>query len=397
MDLLHFEKRRLRELACLFAASRGALFAVGFLSTYLMISGLTVQHGNLIAHDPAPRGLEMWARWDSEWFLLIASDGYDVGDRLTAFGVPYERSAAAGFLPLYPLLIWTLSWLVGPVVAGILISNLCLLASIVLLERLVRLEFGGDRGASVSLAACVALLLFPSSLFLSAVYSESLFLLLSLAVFYASVTGRFAAAGVCGGLAALTRPFGVLLIIPIIMEWWRRWRADRGEGDDATSVAVWSVGWSALVPAGLAIFMLYCWRVFGDPLALLHRQSRWRGGLSGPWQAFVRWWEAGPVAHGSHGSTFELVMALFCLVVLVFMARRLRPVYTVYTAACMALALGSTLWSFSRLAVTLFPLFMVIGLWWADGRRCLVAAYAVFGATASGLLMALFANWWWAG
>lgn len=119
--------------------------------------------------------------------------------------------------------------------------------------------------------------------------------------------------------------------------------------------------------------------------------------MSGPWRAFIRWWESGPVAHGSHGSTLELVVAIACVVMLVCMVRRLRPSYTLYTAAGLMIALGSTLWSFSRLAITLFPFFMFIGISWSDGRRCLPVMYAFFGATLSGLLMALFANWWWAG
>ena len=48
------------------------------------------------------------------------------------------------------------------------------------------------------------------------------------------------------------------------------------------------------------------------------------------------------------------------------MASRLRPSYTLYTAAAVALALGSTLWSFSRLALTLFPFFILIGTWQMD-------------------------------
>ena len=91
------------------------------------------------------------------------------------------------------------------------------------------------------------------------------------------------------------------------------------------------------------------------------------------------------------------VVALLCLAMLVIMARKLRSSYTLYCAACMTVALGSTLWSFSRLALTLFPFFMLIGKSWADGRRCLPSLYAFVGATFSGLFMALFANWWWGG
>jgi hypothetical protein len=245
------------------------------------------------------------------------------------------------------------------------------------------------------LAACAALLLHPSSLFLSAVYAESLFLVLSVGTFLGARSGRFAIAGMLGGLATLTRPFGVLLVVPLVWEWWV-WR---GDADDAATRRGRTVSglWAALMPGAIAAYMLFSRSVFGDPLALLHRQERWRGGLSGPWRAFVRWWEAGPTAHGAHGSTVELVIALVCLAMLVGMARKLRPSYTLYTAAALILALGSTVWSFSRLALTLFPFFMLIGMTWADGRRCLPTIYAWIGGTLGGFFMALFANWWWAG
>jgi len=394
VDISRLLKPPLPRLACLFLASRLAVLTVGLLSTWLLPSGRAAQPGNLVFHDPAPRALEIFARWDSEWYLLIAAEGYEVSNRLQGLGVPYDPSATAGFLPLYPVLIRILSPLLGLVGAGLVISNICLLLSLVLLERLVRIEVGGDAGEPAALVACAALLLFPSSLFLSAVYAESLFLVLAIGVFLALRTGRFALAGVLGGLATLTRPFGVLLVIPFLWEWWSRRRADGG-GEPPPRVG--DGLWVGLLPLALGAYMVFCQVVFGDGLALLHRQERWRGGLSGPWRAFLRWWEAGPVAHGSHGSTYELVVAVVCLAMLVAMARRLRPSYTLYCAVCMAVALGSSLWSFSRLALTLFPFFILVGVSWSEGKRCLPVLYAFVGATLSGLFVALFANWWWVG
>ncbi|MFV2072819.1 MAG: mannosyltransferase family protein [Thermoanaerobaculales bacterium] len=383
-------------LACLFLASRLALFAVGLLSTWLLPSGAAVQKGNLVAHESVPRPLEMWARWDSEWYLLIAAEGYDVGDHFVGLGVSYERHAASGFLPLYPFLIRSLTPLLGAVAAGVLISNLCLALSLVLLERLVRLEVPGAKGETAASAACAALLLHPSSLFLSAVYAESLFLALSLGVFLFARRRRFAVAGILGGLATITRPFGVLLVIPILWEWWAG-RHDGSEAPDSGRFPIWSGLWALAIPIALGGYMLFCRSVFGDPAAFIHRQASWRGGLSGPWRAFVRWWEVGPTAHGSHGSTFELFVALVCLIMLVFMARRLRGSYTLYAGAGVTMALGSTLWSFSRLTLTLFPFVMLIGIAWAEGRKFLPLLYAFMGATLGGLFVALFANWWWVG
>ena len=99
-----------------------------------------------------------------------------------------------------------------------------------------------------------------------------------------------------GGLAALTRPFGVLLLLPLVWEWWR-WRgaADQPEVRRLRTV---SGLWTLLVPAAIAGYLFFSRAVFGDPLALLHRQERWRGGLSGPWRA----WTRAPSPHGRvHG------------------------------------------------------------------------------------------------
>jgi Gpi18-like mannosyltransferase len=331
----------------------------------------------------------MWARWDSEWYLLIADQGYDSSEFFENFAVGYEPAATAGFLPLYPLLIRALYPLFGGVGAGVLISNVALLGSLFLLYRLAATEGRHDKERATGLAACVALLVFPSSLFLSAVYAESLFLLLSLGVFASVRQGRFAVAGILGGLATVTRPLGVLLALPMVWEWHQAWRDRRTSG--------WQLLWVLWLPIALGAFMFHCHRVFGDPLALMHRQARWRGSLSGPWQAFVRWWEAGPVVHGAHGSTFELIVAVLALAVLPVMVKRLRPSYSIYTIAVLAIALGSTLWSFSRMVLTLFPFFIWVGVAWGDGRRIVPAVYSIVGATLSCLLMALFANWWWAG
>jgi len=395
VELAKTLKSPVASLACLFIASRLALLVVGLLSAALLPSGIGAQPGNLVWHQPAAPVIEIWARWDAEWYLMIAAEGYDVGDRLVGLGLSYEKSAAAGFLPLYPLLIRALTPVFGAVAAGVFISNICLFLSLVLLDRLVRLELQGEVGESAGVAACAALLLHPSSLFLSAVYSEALFLVLSLGVFLAARSRRFEIAGVLGGLATLTRPFGVLLILPLAWEWWQ-WR---GEPDEATARRGRTTSglWILAVPIAMAGYFWFSRLIFGDLLALLHRQERWRGGLSGPWRAFVRWWEVGPTAHGAHGSTVELVVAVVSLAMLVAMARRLRPSYTLYTAAAVILALGSTVWSYSRLSLTLFPFFILVGTTWAGGRRHLPTLYAFVGGALGAFFMALYANWWWAG
>lgn len=376
------------DLAALFVGSRLALLIVGLLAVGLLGSGLSVQKGNLTHHTQAPLPLEIWARWDAAWYLLIAEEGYQASSAF-AHLPRYEPEATAGFFPLYPLMIRALAPLFGGIGAGVLISNVCLAGSLLLLFRLTRDETGGDDGERVGLMACAAILVFPTSLFLSAVYPEALFLLLSLLAFDRARCGRFAVAGFSGFLAALTRPTGLLMTLPLAIEWW----GQRRKGGSR-----W--GWLASLgpPAGTALFMMMCARLFGDPLAFVHRQERWRGAASGPWRAFVRWWQEGPALHGAHDSTLEMLTALTLLALLPVVVLRLRAPYSVYAVATILVPLCSTLWSFGRLTLPAFPIFMIIGMAASShaGRR-LVAIYMMLGAALSSFLMALYAAWWWAG
>ncbi len=94
-------------------------------------------------------------------------------------------------------------------------SNLAFLGSVYYLYRLSERVFGSVRIASDS---ALFLAIYPAGVFLSAVYSESLFLLLTLSSLYYWYLGRTYTSGILGFLAALTRPVGIFLVIPYLYE-----------------------------------------------------------------------------------------------------------------------------------------------------------------------------------
>jgi hypothetical protein len=122
---------------------------------------------------------------------------------------------------------------------------------------------------------------------------------------------------------------------------------------------------------------------------------RWRGEASGPWRAFTRWAED-PRWHGAHGSTVELLLAVLALVLLVCCVRRRPAAETLFAALVVLPPLGATLWSFGRLSLQAFPLFIVLGGWLA-GSRARAVAWLLPSAAAQAALAALYAGWWWAG
>ena len=364
-----------------FLLSRAALLAVGVLALVLLGSARERMPGNLVAHPPTSPPLEIWARWDSEWYLLIAREGYGAGTFLRDYAVGYHPEDTAGFFPLYPALLGLLErGGIPEVAAGVLLSNLALLAALTLLYLLVREEW--DETAAVT--AVWVLLGFPFSLFYSAVYSESLALALTLAAFLLARRKHWGWLGVAGFLCTLARPTGLLAAPALAWE-----VKERGGG--------WR-GYAALLgfPAGLAAFSAYCLREFGDPLVWAERQQRWRGGISGPWEAFRRFLESSPRLHGAHNSILELMFALAFLLALFPVLRRTPRSWGTYALLTVLVPLSSTLWSFGRLSLLTFPVFAWLG---STLRRdpAALAAYLSLALPLGGFFMALFACGWWVG
>jgi hypothetical protein len=370
----------------------GTVLAV-FLATrvaFFLVAGVTVNdippsqdmyrnfncpdvHGRLL--------LDVYSRWDSEWYLLIAKYGYDSAE-IYAHGPLYHEGDSAGFFPLYPLLIRALHGIVGDwVLTGILLSNLLYLAALFLLAALVRL----DHSPKAARLAVVFLSIFPGAIFFGAVYSESLFLFLALAVLYASRKGWWWTLGPLGFCASLSRPLGLLLIVPAA------WEQLRAAGRRPGTGALWLAGF----PAGFAGWMIFCNRTFGDPFAFAARQTAWRGTLSGPWKAFVRYFQD-PAFHSSHGSTIDFTVAVLALVGTALFVRKIRFSYSLLGLLMVVPPLCSTLWSYTRFTAVVFPLF--IGLAAAAEEHPRVGAvYVSLAPVLAGLFMALFASWRWAG
>src|SRR4051794_32387550 len=213
------------------------------------------------------------ARWDSVWYLAIANDGY-----------PRDDARRAAFFPLYPLLVRAVDRVLGePILAGALVSLVCFAIALMLLHRLTALELG----AAAASPTLWAIALYPGAVFFSAVYSEALYLALSVGCLYAARTGRWAWAGTAGALGAATRSTGVVLVVPLAIMWLARPGGGRRRARDAA--------WIGLVPLGLAAFCGTLALGGGDALAPFHVQDIWYRHFAGP---FVGVWGGAAAAGG---------------------------------------------------------------------------------------------------
>jgi hypothetical protein len=405
----------LRDTLRAFFVSRGIVWLVG-VPAFLLLplsgwqrsdpTGLTRHLGSVGEVLGAPA-----IRWDSSWYVAIAQHGY-------------ESRGETAFFPLYPAVTRVLATVtVSEAVAGVLVSLVAFAAGLYLLRRLAELEIG----AAAANRAVWLLALFPAAVFFSAVYTEGLFLALSVGAVYAARRGSWAWAGALGGAAALTRNTGVLIGVAVLLlylygprggEPARSGAAAPSAGEPAVS-ARWrpryplrpDVLWLALIPAGLGAFLLYCGVVYDDPFATWHAQAGFERQFSGLFSAL---WYGARDAVDAAGSLLGLgggfgtgaavrTIGLFLVVVGALVAavgtlRRLPVAYGAYALAALVPPLSAPwpshpLWSTPRFVAVLFPLFMWLGLRLGD-RRWFLAVSVLFGLGLA-YCAARFSAWYW--
>ncbi len=287
--------------------------------------------------------------------------------------------------------------------AGLVVSLLAALGSFVLLYRLADERLGAEGGRRTVLYLAV----FPMALFLQAVYSESLFLLLVLGAFFLAERNRFATAGLVTGLAILTRAAGLALLPALALLAWRN--RDRLRSLSGVALAL---------PVG-AIYPLVLWQQLGDPWAFTNAQDRWHrhvsaaGPLGGIWDGLVAGWrglEQFVVGHGTHVSgvspmhaAAENLQALVFLVLLLALTavawRRFGAAYGLFATVSLAIPLSypSSRWpllSLPRFGLVIFPLFLALAALTAARPRAHTAVVAC-SALFLGVAVVQWALWQW--
>ena len=253
--------------------------------------------------------IDIWSHFDGHWYLTIARDGYHL--------IPGQQSNVV-FAPLFPMLMRLGGLLAGGsdrafLIAGIVISNLALLVTLVYMMDLLLLE-GYDQ--TVAARAAWYVLIFPTSFFLSAVYPMSLFMAISTAAFYHARKDHWRIAGLLAGLAALSRPDGVLLTAGLAVEYlhqrgfsFRLWRRSLPLWRRSLPRDFLSLAWG---PAGLLAWMAFQWQQFGDPLTFVAVQKQWN------------YCPLLTVLHSSHAG-LQLGCPALLAVMTLLAIRRLRP------------------------------------------------------------------------
>ena len=328
----------------------------------------------------------MWYHFDSGFYLSIAQGGYWDAASL-------KHMSNWAFFPLYPVLMHILGLPFGESttalqIAGLAISLLATVVAGLYLYKITAFELNPTAGI---IAVCL-LALFPTGFYLTAIYPESLALALTIACLYYARLHRWWLSGLCGGLAALTHPQGVFLVIVVAWEYWQaladRWEPLRPVQGIVTQVQEWIrsrligflrslqdwrtlAGFVALllIPVGLGLFCLYGkWQVNTFLPFEEVEKNGWGRSFSNPILLILHMLHhprpTSPYDWNFYGLNMTAVIVFLLLLIPIF--RKLPAIYGIFSLifVLMPLTVGETN-SITRFYLGIFPVYMLIA-WWCS-------------------------------
>jgi hypothetical protein len=291
--------------------------------------------------------VDIWARWDAIYYLQIAEWGY-------ACGPDYLCTA---FFPLYSLLVRGLQQLthLSYLASGLVLANAFDLAGF----ALIALWFARRLAVPHAFWAFLAFAAFPTRNFGFSLYTEGLFLTLSVGAFLAYETRRYKLCSLLSALCSASRPQGVLVGFALWTDGvWARWRRDKA-APPMRGIAV-----LCAAPLGLGAYMLYLYRAFGDPWMFVRVQHVWHRHVQAPWRII-----------GVHAEPIEYVVLIAAVALCVWgiwQGAKVRE--TLYVGACLLVPMCTGRFtSINRFVGVLFPLFALGAV--APKKRGVSAAY----------------------
>lgn len=326
------------------------------------------------------------SNFDGEHYLAIVQNGYQP---LTYF-----------FFPLYPIVIRAASFIFGGklfslLISGIFVSLVSFVAGLLGLYKLVRLDYKDNTSRLV----VILLLVFPTSFYFAAVYTESLFFALSVWCLYFARRHNWLIAGILGALTTATRVIGLAVVAAIAIEAAIDYFKEKKK---QILLPIISIIVSFL---GIGAYIYYLWAKTGDPLNFLHTVGVFGAQRSETFvllpQVFYRYiFKILPslnfnVFSSFYPSVLEFAVALIFLGLAVWAFWKIRLSYAVYLALGYLIpTLAGSFSSLPRYVLVLFPAFILIALVFSK-KRSLTVAFSLVSLILLFISFALFARGYW--
>ena len=402
---IRFEKQALITVGLTFLVSRLVILFIVFISSIV----LPMQPGPFLYADPNNIVLDGLIRDDSWWYQNIVTQGYNMGDLAT------HAQGNVAFFPLYPVTVKMVAALTGNVfVAGVLVSNIAFFVTLWYLYALTRLEFGQDTADRAIFYLAAA----PTTIFFSAMYTESLFMAFVTMTFYYARQGHWDRAALVGAFAAATRNTGGLVAAVIALEglhqngfrftpaaWNRPALIEHVKKQIKPILASWpSILAAAFACLGLVAYMTYLTSAFGDPLAFIHVEATWGrstspGAITSLFQNIKQGLNIGPNIWAGQidvNNLLNLLTLIGFTPLVIAVALKMRPAYSWFAVITFMVPLMTgTDGSMTRYILMQLPCFMLLASYgrrpWVD--RLVVGIFLPLAA----YLAIIFSHWSFAG
>lgn len=282
-----------------------------------------------------------WVRWDGPHYIDIAKNGYQTTGEQALFIV---------FYPLYPLLIKIVAFFMHDFLASsILVSLFFSLTASILLFEITLLDFN----RRTALLAVWFLNIFPTSFFLQASYTESLYLTLSLSTVYFYRRRSYLSSSITGILSTMTRINGILLLPLLFFE-------TKLNFDYQKLITI------LCIPFGFLIYLLINYFTFGEFLYFTRPLlSNWYKKPEWPWIGIDNLIKFANSQTGDYyylfwGEVAALIIIVFFTVVTFL---KIRKSYGVYMLLNLILFISTNfIMSTPRYTLILFPIFIALAL-----------------------------------
>ncbi|MGI5828491.1 MAG: hypothetical protein ACOX6V_05725 [Patescibacteria group bacterium] len=337
-----------------------------------------------------------WANFDGVHYLNLAKDGYTYG-------------ASQAFFPAYFLFIRGLTIVTqDALLSSLLISHLFFVASLWMFYKLLRLDYS----KKVANRALLYLTFFPTSFYFLSAYTESLFLFLTLAVFYGIRTKRWKLAALAGIVATATKVTGVFLIPAFLYELHQNKLVKETVSNKYKTIITrvkiyvksnFHLLWGIVPLIGLLAYMHFLNTRFNDPLMFVHVQESFGAGRQTDtlillYQVFWRYFKMF-VTVDKHNPIYFTIWLEF-LSTISFIAlfiwgyiKKVRVSYFIYAVPALLLpTLTGMLSSMPRYVLVLFPGFIALSL--VENKRFQWGILAVFSLLLV-ICTALFTRGYW--
>jgi len=290
--------------------------------------------------------------YDGKRYLSIAQGGYPT----------FDQMGNRAFFPVYPYLVRYFSYITSLdiVISGIALSIVFAIIGIIFLYKYLVLKYSED----IAYRATILTLFFPTAFYFYLYYTESLFLTLSVIIFYLIKKEKYYWASIFTAIICATRITGIFFVLYLMVVAVRNHYKDRrdlAKRGDKLPYYLW------IAPLGFILYNFYLYIYFDDFLGMIRTQTYWKKSFSlfGPIIAGYTWLNQivqGYIKlkidiHAYIVMIFEFISYIFYILFLIFSFKKIKWEYWFYALFCFLLpTAASSLTSINRYMLLVFPI-----------------------------------------